>query len=319
LYNKGPHIVRAIESILAQTSAPNEIIIVDDASTDDGVAQLSRFKDSRIRIVHRDRPGPGGYAARNEGIEIATSEWIAFLDADDTWMPCAVAEARCLMALADDGVSCVFTGYNRDYGDRVEAANGVRNLRPGDTKRLMFGDYLDAWLQSGQSPMWTSAVVARRCSLIKAGLFPAGKCDRGGDKDMWLRLLTVGDAICSAATTATYHQNSVNMVTRTTSTNQRPFLCNTLEALVPTSSTDLVHRIKRLVNWEMYCHARDAWRTQNRIAPALYKGFNIRQNPVTYLLLICMSRAPKFTLNASYRARELYKARKSYRRLGGAH
>jgi glycosyltransferase involved in cell wall biosynthesis len=311
LHNKGPHIARAIETILAQTSAPNEIIIIDDASTDDGVVQVSRFQDPRLRIVHRDQPGPGGYAARNKGIEIATSEWIAFLDADDTWMPGALAEVRRLIALADDGVSCIFTGYNRDFGDRVETAKGVKGLRAGDIKRLTFGDYIDAWLSSGQSPMWTSTVVARRSALIEAGLFPAGKCNRGGDKDMWLRLLTVGDALCSAAVTATYHQNSVNMVTRVTNTNQRPFLCSTLEALVPASPMDLADRIKKLINWEMYCHARDAWRTQHRVAPDLYKGFNIGKDPGTYLLLICMTHAPKQILQASYRARELLKTRKA--------
>jgi len=311
LYNKGPHIGRAIESILAQTSAPNEIIIVDDASTDDGVAQISRFTDSRIRIVHRNQPGPGGYAARNAGIETATSEWIAFLDADDTWMPGAMAEVRRLIGSADDGVSCLFTGYNRDYGDRVEPAKGVKGLRAGETKRLTFGDYLDAWLFSGQSPMWTSAVTARRSSLIEAGLFPAGKCNRGGDKDMWLRLLTVGDALCSAVTTATYHQNTVNMVTRTTNTNQCPFLCSTLEAMVPTSPADVALRIKRLINWEMVCHARDAWRTQHRVGPDLYRGFHIRENPGRYLLLVSMAWAPKYLLDASYRARALLKNRKA--------
>jgi glycosyltransferase involved in cell wall biosynthesis len=310
LYNKGPHIGRSINSILAQTSSLDEIIVINDASTDDGVAQVSVVNDPRIRMLHRDEPGPGGYAARNKGIEAATSEWIAFLDADDTWMPGAMAEVRRLIAVADDGVSCIFTGYNRDYGERIETAKGIPGLRPGETKRLTLSGYLDAWLLSGQSPMWTSAVVARRRSLIEAGLFPAGKCNRGGDKDMWLRLLTVGDAVCSSATTATYYQNSVNMVTRTTNTNQRPFLCSTLEGLLPASPPDIAHRIERLINWEMYCHARDAWRTRKRIGAELYKGFIVRQNPATYVLLTCMARAPEYILNASYRARDRIKRRK---------
>jgi len=314
LYNKAPHIDRAMNSILGQTLPPDEIIIVDDASTDDGLAKVAAVQDPRIRIIERDAPGPGGYAARNAGIEAAASEWIAFLDADDSWTPEACAEVRRLIDLADDGVSCLFTAYNRDYGDRVVSASGFAEFCPDGVQRLDFAGFIDAWLKIGQSPMWTSAVVARRSSLIAAGLFPAGKCNRGGDKDMWLRLLTVGDALCSSVETATYHRDSVNMVTKVTNTNQRPYLCGTLAGLTSSYDAAVGKRIKRLINWEIYSHAREAWRAGHRLDPDLYQGFNIRQAPVTYALLTTMAHAPGWMLDASHGAKSLVRRIKPKKR-----
>src|SRR5690606_31751069 len=86
-YNKGPHIKRCINSIVKQTYSCFELIIVYDQSSDDTLKGIEEFTDSRIRLFKRDVPGPGGYAARNLGIEKANGNWIAFLDADDEWYP----------------------------------------------------------------------------------------------------------------------------------------------------------------------------------------------------------------------------------------
>ena len=82
-YNSGKYIPRAIESVLTQTLKPDEIFIVDDNSTDD-TAKIVRQFDS-VRYIHQAHAGAS--TARNIGIEAATSEWIAFLDADDEWLP----------------------------------------------------------------------------------------------------------------------------------------------------------------------------------------------------------------------------------------
>ena len=87
VYNKGPHVARAIKSVLDQTFQDFELVLVNDASTDNSLAEMKRFADPRIRILHRDSPGTGGYAARNLGIGEAKAEWVAFLDADDEWYP----------------------------------------------------------------------------------------------------------------------------------------------------------------------------------------------------------------------------------------
>ena len=79
-YNSGTHLAQAIDSVLAQTCPASEIIVVDDGSTDDSPAIMARYGD-RIRVVRQANAGLP--AARNAGIQAATGEWLAFLDADD--------------------------------------------------------------------------------------------------------------------------------------------------------------------------------------------------------------------------------------------
>jgi hypothetical protein len=216
-----------------------------------------------------------------------------------------MAEVKRLIGLADDGVGSLFTAYARDYGDGVPKPVSLAAVCPGDHRRLDFADFLEAWLKIGFSPMWTSAVTARRSALIEAGLFPAGKCDRGGDKDTWLRLLSVADAICSPKANAIYHRDSVNMVTKTTSAAQRPYLCTTLETLLPSRDADEAKLMRRLINWEMLYHAQDAWRSRHRISPDLFRGFIVQENPLAYALLFGMAHAPGWALDASHGAKSL--------------
>ncbi len=87
VYNKELYVARAIESVLNQTHDNFELIIVCDPCTDNSPYIAREYKDSRISIYHRNVAGPGGYAARNLGVSKSTGQWIAFLDADDEWMP----------------------------------------------------------------------------------------------------------------------------------------------------------------------------------------------------------------------------------------
>lgn len=85
LHNKGEYIAETLSSIMSQTLADWEMIIVENGSTDDGAEIARRFTDPRIRIVVSQKTGPG--AARNHGLTLATGEWILFLDADDLLSP----------------------------------------------------------------------------------------------------------------------------------------------------------------------------------------------------------------------------------------
>lgn len=85
-YNDAGTIPQAISSALGQTVSVDEIIVVDDASTDDTEAVVRAFDDDRIQYVKHDR-NQGGSAARNTGLERASGDYIAYLDADDEWLP----------------------------------------------------------------------------------------------------------------------------------------------------------------------------------------------------------------------------------------
>jgi len=85
LYDKGPYIARALNSVLSQTVQSFEVIVVDDGSTDNGAEVVKGFVDPRIKLIRQENQGVS--AARNRGISEATTDFIAFLDADDEWLP----------------------------------------------------------------------------------------------------------------------------------------------------------------------------------------------------------------------------------------
>lgn len=97
----------AIESVLAQDYAPNELIVVDDGSTDDSVRIASGYPDVRLLRT----PSGGVSVARNAGVEAAAGELLAFLDQDDLWTPSKLS-AQVPALLADDSFGYAL-GYQR--------------------------------------------------------------------------------------------------------------------------------------------------------------------------------------------------------------
>jgi len=85
LYNKEKDVLKTIQSVLKQSHSKFEIIIVDDGSTDSSIEIIKNIKDERIRLFSKKNEGVS--IARNYGVEKATTEFIAFLDADDYWHP----------------------------------------------------------------------------------------------------------------------------------------------------------------------------------------------------------------------------------------
>lgn len=85
-YNAGLLIGRCLDSIISQaTNYDIEVLIIDDGSTDDTCSIIENRTESNIRLIHQQNSGPA--AARNKGIEMASGKYIAFLDADDYWLP----------------------------------------------------------------------------------------------------------------------------------------------------------------------------------------------------------------------------------------
>ncbi len=107
LYNKASVVMRGVESIRRQTFEDWRLIVVDDGSTDRGADIVRAIDDNRIEIITQENAGPG--AARNTGIERATSEYIAFLDADDEWLEFYLENA--LAAMEGSDASVVGTMY----------------------------------------------------------------------------------------------------------------------------------------------------------------------------------------------------------------
>lgn len=182
-YNCEKFIVRAIESVLGQTSPPHEIIVIDDGSTDD-TADIVRSFGDKVILLQQENAGPS--AARNAGIKAATGQWIAFLDADDQWLPehlqhqvAVVTKEPVLVWSTANYVTC-------SCSEKRQAPY----LRPQDIKRVLgekqfLNDYLDACRQgiSGH----TVTMFIQRNVLLEAGLFKEG-LHVGEDLDMWWRI-----------------------------------------------------------------------------------------------------------------------------------
>ncbi len=175
-YNKAPYLAEAIDSALAQDYPHQEILVIDDGSTDHTPEVAGAYKD-RIRYIRQENRGPSG--AKNRGILEARGEFIAFLDGDDRWRPGKlVKQLECFHN--NPAVSLV-------YADRAVFRGGVI-LRPSlrsEGQELYRGHVLDQLLMWMVIP-FSSTMVRRKC-LIEAGLFDE-RWRAADDFDLWLRI-----------------------------------------------------------------------------------------------------------------------------------
>lgn len=184
--NRATLIGPTIEAALAQTQQPDQVIVVDDDSTDDTalVAQAAGA------TVHRVRPTAGSGPARNVGIRAATSEWVAFLDSDDLWDPDHLER---LAALTDGHV--LVSAPSRSTSGVVRGITGSDPVPV--TPRLIYADL---------NPLVTSGTAVRRDTLLAIGGFRA--LARAQDFDCWLRVLDRGPGVVTGRPTLHYHQHA---------------------------------------------------------------------------------------------------------------
>lgn len=109
-YNYGRFLSEAIESVLAQTYSCREIIVVDDGSTDNSLEVLVRYEKNGVKVIRQKNCGVG--AARNVGVRASSGDLVAFLDADDFWMPQKI-EKQIERLLADPDFGLVGCGLKK--------------------------------------------------------------------------------------------------------------------------------------------------------------------------------------------------------------
>jgi glycosyltransferase involved in cell wall biosynthesis len=110
-YNRAGLVVKALESVLAQTYAAHDVIVVDDGSTDETARDIKRYLSERPEhAVHVDyiyQPNQGKSVALNQGILRTTGDWFAFLDSDDCWMPDKLeTQVRAIQEYGDESRAC---------------------------------------------------------------------------------------------------------------------------------------------------------------------------------------------------------------------
>jgi glycosyltransferase involved in cell wall biosynthesis len=159
-YNRAQLIGRAIQSVLDQTYQDFELIIVDDGSKDN-TADISDFKDKRIRYIRHEK-NKGANAARNAGIKMARGEYIGFQDSDDEWLPEKLEKQMRVFKTASADVGVVYTGFWRIEEDR-------KMYIPSPEIKQKEGNIHTELLH--RNFVTTQAVVIMRECFNKAGLF----------------------------------------------------------------------------------------------------------------------------------------------------
>ena len=219
IYNKGQHVYRSVNSALNQTFVSFELLLINDASTDNSLEEIKTFTDHRIRILHRDKPGPGGYAARNFGIQQAQADWIAFLDADDEWMTNHLENyINLINKFPKSNFLCSgFKIIDEDGTERIPEYYH-KNAHKG-SHEISFEEYLKLSSKYITKPTNTNVVCIKN-NESAINLFPDGKADRGGDQLAWVYYMAKEKKMAwSAHIGAIYYRDSVNMVTMTKSSN----------------------------------------------------------------------------------------------------
>jgi glycosyltransferase involved in cell wall biosynthesis len=172
-YNSRDTVGRAIESALFQTIPPLEIIVVDDGSTDDPAGVVSGYSRP-VRLIRQANAGPG--AARNRGVRETSGDWVAFLDADDTWLP-EKTERQC--------------GLMEEPGIGVVHARGPEARNP-------------APLRVALDLLWDRNCITLSSAIVRRSAFDSvkGFDERTSligveDHNLWLRLVAAGWAIAT--------------------------------------------------------------------------------------------------------------------------
>lgn len=184
-YNVAPYIGETLDSVFAQTFTDYEVIVINDGSpdTEELERELARFTDLVNYVKQKNR---GASAARNAGLRRARGEFVAFLDADDLWLPSYldeqikfIRERNCDLVCADAEVFSDSSNDEKTYMESLMA----------DTPPM--GEVTFLGLLSAEQSLITSGVVVCRERVFEVGLFDEA-LRNSQDFDLWLRLARNG-------------------------------------------------------------------------------------------------------------------------------
>lgn len=199
-YNSEAYIADAIQSVLNQSRAVDEIVVVDDGSTDCTRRVVAEFADQGIKCIQQQNSGSG--AARNKGIGETSGELIAFLDADDMWLENKTRLQ--LEYLAAHPKAALVSGYARWWNVNTDTSY-IRGKLPRDM------EFLRRELLVHNVIGNPSMVMVRRSALEQVGLF-SEQIRWGQDWELWQRLIRHYDAgmVPEPVTVYRWHQQNLS-------------------------------------------------------------------------------------------------------------
>lgn len=217
LYNKAANIKETLESVLSQSIQDFEVILVDDGSIDDSLDIARSFSDDRIQIHRKHNEGVA--IARNFGVDKAKADFLAFLDADDTWRFDHLEVLRSLTLKFTDH-HWFSTSYEKKYsaGLVIPAASSLySSTRPFEGP---VSNYFEHSLIDGLTCASTACFKKQFFEVL--GGFDT-TMTHGEDTDLWIRAALRSPLVFSSRITAQYDLTSINRVSNL-SLNDKAFL-----------------------------------------------------------------------------------------------
>ncbi|POZ52101.1 glycosyltransferase family 2 protein [Methylovulum psychrotolerans] len=197
VYNAENYLQRSISSVLSQSFRDFELIVINDGSTDNSLAIITGFDNTKIRLISQDNRGVS--AARNLGIAMSRGQWVAFLDADDEW--------------ANGFLGSIFSAIGQYPASGVVYSmtatmmgSKIIHSRISKNKEPLAIDYFSFVLANGDE-MNSSCAVIRRDVFDVAGVFPEG-IKLGEDTDMWMRAAWITQVVHVPDVLVTVHADA---------------------------------------------------------------------------------------------------------------
>lgn len=216
-FNSASYINEAIDSALAQEGVSQEIIVVDDGSSDDTVARVRAYGD-RVRLI--EQANQGSAVARNRGVAESRADYIAFLDADDYWHPQKLSKQ---WAAVQEGATLVYSRFSV-WEPAADGSFAPATTYLADCQRQgrMSKPARQGWLYIDlllDCEVWTTTVLASKALVLKVGGFDTS-LRKGQDYDLWLKLANEAEWHGVPESLALYRMHDQNI---TRSVNPRNF------------------------------------------------------------------------------------------------